>query len=192
MTLIESLYAQGIRALRDPRAAAADVLQLGVPREALAPALFAVVAISAVFNSVIGTLAPSPPVIVTPFQMSVLLLVVLLTFSFGVSKAGQFLGGVGSFPDSLLLMVFLQAMFLAAVALQILLFLISPAVAGLFIMVVMIFLMWIQLNFIAALHGFEGLGRAFGVLLMAVFLTFVLLMFVAPLFITPTGLLTDV
>ncbi len=192
MTLIESLYAQGIRALREPRAAAADVLALGIPREALVPGLFAVVAISVILNTASEALAPSPFVIVTPFQMTILLAVMMVVFSFAVAKAGEMLGGIGKFQDSLLLMIFLQAMFLPAVALQLLLFVLMPALAGLFILGVMIFLTWVHVNFIAALHGFPTLGRAFGVLLMAVFLTFFVLMFVAPFLVTPTGAFSDV
>ena len=192
MTLIESLYRQGIRALRAPRAAAADVLQLGVPREALVPGLFAVVAISVILNSISEALAPSPFIVISPFQMVVLLTVMLVAFSFAVARSGKVLGGVGTFQDSLLLMIFLQAIFLPAVALQILLFILLPALAGLFILVVMIFLTWVHLNFIAALHGFPTLGRAVGVLLMAVVLTFVVLMFVAPLLVTPRGGFGDV
>ena len=192
MTLIESLYRQGIRALRAPRAAAADVLQLGVPREALVPGLFAVVAISVILNSISEALAPSPFIVISPFQMVVLLTVMLVAFSFAVARSGKVLGGVGTFQDSLLLMIFLQAIFLPAVALQILLFILLPALAGLFILVVMIFLTWVHLNFIAALHGFPTLGRAVGVLLMAAVLTFVVLMFVAPLLVTPRGGFGDV
>lgn len=192
MTLIESLYAQGVRAIREPRAAAADVLALGIPREALVPGLFAVVAISVILNSISEALAPSPFVIITPFQMTVLLSVMMVAFSFAVAKTGQFMGGLGTFQDSLLLMIFLQAIFLPAVAVQIVLFMLVPALAGLFILAVMIFLTWVHVNFIAALHGFPTLGKAFGVLLMSVVLTFFVLMFVAPLLVTPTGAFGDV
>ena len=192
MTLLESLYAQGVRALREPRAAAADVLALGIPREALVPGLFAVVAISVILNTISEMLAPSPFVVITPFQMMVLLTVMMTAFSFAVAKTGQYMGGLGTFQDSLLLMIFLQAMFLPAVALQIVLFVIFPALAGLFILVVMVFLTWVHVNFIAALHGFPTLGKAFGVLLMAVVLTFFVLMFVAPFLVTQTGALSDV
>lgn len=192
MTLIESLYAQGIRALREPRAAAADVLALGIPREALIPGLFAVVALSVILNTVSEALAPSPLVVMSPFQMAILLSVMIAAFSFALAKTGQFMGGIGTFENSLLLMIFLQAMFLPAVALQIILFLFMPTLAGLFILAIMIFLTWVHVNFIAALHGFPTLGKAVGVLLMSVILTFFVLMFVAPLLVTPTGALSDV
>lgn len=192
MTLIESLYAQGVRALREPRAAGADIIALGIPREALAPALFAVVAISVILNTASEAIAPSPFVIITPFQMAILLTVMMVVFSFAIAKTGQYVGGLGSFHDALLLMIFLQVMFLPAVALQLVLALAVPGIAALLMLVVMIYLTWVHVNFIAALHGFTSLGRAFGVLLMAVVVTFIVLMFVAPLLVTPTGVLSDV
>jgi hypothetical protein len=192
MTLIESLYAQGLRALREPRAAGADIIALGVPKEALVPGLFAVVAISVILNSVGEAIAPSPFVMITPFQMTILLSVMMVAFSFAIAKTGKFMGGLGEFPDALLLMIFLQAMFLPAVALQLVLALAMPTLAGLLMLVVMIYLTWVHVNFIAALHGFTSLGRAFGVLLMSVVITFFILMFVAPLLVTPIGVLSDV
>lgn len=192
MTLLDSLFAQALRALRDPRAAAADVLALGFPREALVPALLLVVSISVILNTISEALAPSPFIETTPFQMAALLAIMLLVFSFAIAQAGKVLGGLGSFQDSLLLMIFLQAIFLPAVALQLLIFTISPGLAGIFILAVMVFLTWVHLNFIAALHGFPTLGRAFGVLMMAVLATFFALMLVAPFFVTPTGALSDV
>lgn len=192
MTLIESLYAQGVRALREPRAAGADIIALGIPREALAPGLFAVVAISVILNTVSEALAPSPFVIITPFQMAILLTLMMVSFSFAIAKIGQLMGGLGRFHDALLLMILLQVMFLPAVALQLVLSVVTPALAGLVTLVVMIFLTWVHLNFIAALHGFTSLGRAFGVLLLSVVATFFVLMFVAPLLVTPTGVLSDV
>lgn len=192
MTLLQSLYAQGLRALREPRAAAADVIALGFPREALLPALMLVVTISAILNTASEALAPNPYIQISPFQMAGILLVILLVFSFAIAKSGQMLGGMGSFQDALLLMVMVQAMFLPAVVVQIVLFVAMPALAGIFILAVMILLTWVHLNFIAALHGFDGLGKAVGVLVMAAVATFFALMFIAPFFVTPTGALNNV
>ncbi|MGR3513817.1 MAG: YIP1 family protein [Paracoccaceae bacterium] len=192
MTLIDSIWAQGMRAYREPRAAAADVLALGIPREALAPALFAVVALSAILNSVSDMLSPNPLIVMSPFQMAILSFVLITAYSFALAKIGNFLEGVGNFPDALLLIVLLQAMFLPLIALQLILFVLSPALAGLYVLVMLALVFWVQLNFIAALHGFTSLGRAFGVLLLAGVATLFALMFVAPLLVTQTGTLGNV
>lgn len=192
MTLIDSIWAQGMRAYREPRAAAADVLALGIPREALAPALLAVVALSAILNSVSYMLSPNPLIMMSPFQMAILSFVLITAYSFALAKIGNFLEGVGNFPDALLLIVLLQAMFLPLIALQLILFVLSPALAGLYVLVMLALVFWVQLNFIAALHGFTSLGRAFGVLLLAGVATLFALMFVAPLLVTQTGTLGNV
>lgn len=191
MTLIESLFAQGVRALKDPRGAAADVIALGFPREALVPALFLVVAVSVILNSVSEILAPNPLLQISPFQMAMVLMVMLVAFAFAVARAGRLLGGLGTFHDSLLLMIFLQALFIPAVIVQMVLFALSPGLSGLFFLGVVIFLTWVHINFIAALHGFGTLGRAVGVLVMAMIATFLVLAVVAPFFVTPPGA-TDV
>lgn len=187
MTLIDSLLSQGLRAFREPRAAAADVIALGIPREAMAPALFLVVVLSVILNSVIELLAPNPMIRMTPFQMSILVVVMMVAFAYTVFKAGQMMGGIGSFQDSLLLMVFLQALFLPAAALQVVLFFVSPGLAGLFIVAVMLFLTWVQINFIAALHGFSSIGPAIGVMIVAMVSTFAVMVLVAPFFVTLVG-----
>ena len=187
MNLIDSLLFQGIRALREPRAAAADVIALGVPREAMGPALFLVVILSVILNSVTEMLAPNPLVRMTPFQMTILVTVLILVFAYTIFKAGQLLGGIGTFQDSLLLMIFLQALFLPAAATQVVLFLVSPGLAGLFIIAVMLFLTWLQINFIAALHGFSSLGPAIGAMLVAMIGTFAVMVLVAPFFVTLVG-----
>lgn len=192
MTLLQSLYAQAVRAMSEPRAAAADVLQLGMPREALMPALFLVTVLSGLANSVSEALAPNPFFTMSPFQMVLFLAISIVIFSFILAKSGQVLGGVGQFNDALLLMIFLQAMFLPAVALQLVLFLILPALSGLFMLGVMVFLTWVHVNFIAALHGYPSLWRALGVLVIAVVISLVCLSFIAPMFVTPTEALSNV
>lgn len=181
MTLIETLYAQGARAFREPRAAAADVIALGVPREALVPGLFAVVALSVLINAAAEMIAPSPMSMITPFQMTVFLLVLFVSFAAAVYKVGQAMGGVGTWQDSLLLAIFFQAVFIPAQVLQVILIATMPAVAGLFGLFLFVFGFWVNVNFIAALHGFTSLGRAFGVLILGSFVVAVVMILVAPL-----------
>lgn len=181
MTLLDSLFSQGVRALREPREAAADVIALGVPREALVPGLLAVVAVSVLLNAVAEMLAPTPLGLITPFQMTVFLMILFVSFALAVYKVGQVLGGLGSWQDSLLLAVFFQAVFLPAQAIQVLLIAVVPALASLVGLAIFLFGLWVNVNFVAALHGFQGLGKAVGVLLLASFVVAVILAFAAPL-----------
>jgi len=184
MTLIESLYAQGIRALRQPRAAAADVLQLGVPREALAPALLLVAVLAVLLDYGLGFAIPDVTLAGSPFRMLFIYMAVTVAFSVAVTVVGRWFGGSGTFEDALLLTIFLQAMLIPASALQIVLALVVPFVALLFIFAVAVLLFWIQVNFVAALHGFSGLGRAFAVTLIVSFAVALLL---TPFILPPSG-----
>ncbi len=181
MTLLDALYAQGARAFREPRAAAADVIALGVPREALAPALFLIVALSAIVNAPAEFISPSPMNGISHFQMTVFLLVLFGTFAAAIYKIGQAMGGVGTWQDSLLLAVFFQAIFLPAQVLQVVLMASIPVLSGLFALFLFVFGIWVNVNFIAALHGFSTLGRAFGVLILASIAVAVVMMVAAPM-----------
>lgn len=187
MTLIDSLLSQGVRALSKPRAAAADVIALGVPREALAPALFLVVVLSVILNGLIEMIAPNPLIRISPFQMALMATLMMPVFAFAVARIGRFMGGHGQFSDSLLLVIFWQALFVPATAIQVVLFLVSPVLSAVFIFAAMLFLTWIYINFVAALHGFQSLGPAFGVLLLSMLAFMVVMAFVMPFFVTVVG-----
>ena len=187
MTLLDSLVAQGKRAFREPRAAAADMLALGFPKEALAPALLLVVVISVLLSAASDVIAP-PPVKMPYFKMAFLVLLIFTSFSFAIAKVGKMMGGVGTFPDSLLLAIFFQAVFIPVQALQIALLLFSAELSAFLAFGIIVFGFWININFIAALHGFESLGRALVVLLLAsVGLAFFLAMVTPFLGISLTG-----
>jgi hypothetical protein len=189
MTLIETLLAQGVRTLREPRAAAADVLQLGVPREALAPALLLVAVLAVLLDYGLGMAVPDVSLAGSPFRMLFIYVAVTVAFSVTVTIVGRWFGGGGTFEDALLLTVFLQALLIPASALQIGLALVSPGLALIFILLVAVFLFWVQVNFVAALHGFPSLARAFVVTLIV---SFVIALLVTPFLAPPAGGLTNV
>lgn len=181
MNLLDTLFSQGVRAWREPRAAAADVIALGVPREALVPALLLVVVVSVIINAAAEAIAPSPMSVISHFQMTVFLLALFVTFAFAVCKVGQAMDGVGKCEDSLLLAIFFQAIFIPAQVLQVALMVAMPAIAGLFALFLFVFGMWVNVNFVSALHGFPTLGKGFGVLLIASFIVAVVMLLIAPL-----------
>jgi len=180
MTLLDTLLAQGVRAWREPREAAADVMALGVPREAMVPGLLLIVVVSVIINALAEMLSPSPMSVISHFQMTVFLLVLFATFAFAVCKVGQAFDGAGSCSDSLLLAVFFQAIFVPAQMLQVVLIAVAPGLASLFALFLFGFGIWVNINFIAALHGYPTLGKAFGVLIAASFVVAIAMILVAP------------
>lgn len=170
MTLIDSLFAQASRVWREPRASAADILQLGVPSTALMPALLLVVVISVIFDTLLSIVMIGPDQTSAPFRLALIYMVIVALFSVVLTGVGRMFGGNGTFPNALMLAIFLQALLVPASAIQLVLAIISPQLAFLFIFVVAAVFIWLQVNFVAALHGFEKLGRAFMALLIASFI----------------------
>ncbi|MEO1026572.1 MAG: hypothetical protein AAFX07_13565 [Pseudomonadota bacterium] len=146
MTLLDSLVSQGVRAFREPREAAADVIALGVPRDVLVPGLMVIVILSVMLNALGEAVAPTPLASITHFQMSVFLLILFVSFAAAVFKVGQAMGGLGEWQDSLLLAIFFQAVFLPAQALQVLLIIIVPPIASLFGLAIFLFGLWVNVN----------------------------------------------
>ncbi len=181
MNLVESLIAQGVRAFREPRAAAADILAMGVPKEVVIPALFLVAILSVLIDTALFAAMPEIGAPRSPFQSLVFYVAIASAFAVVVTYVGRWFQGVGKLEDALLLIVFLQAMLLPASVIQLLLAMISPNLAIMFIFVVALFLVWIQINFVAALHGFSSLWRAAAVTVAASFVVaFVAAPFLAP------------
>ena len=181
MTLIDALLAQGKRAFREPREAAADVLALGVPQTALVPAFTLIVVLNVILNTVSELVAPTLLATVPPLRIAMFVFLLTGALAFFVAKVGQWFGGVGTVPDSLLLIIFFQALFLPLQALHVLLLVASPVLSALLQLVIFVLGIWVNINFVAALHGFPGLGKAAGVLFLASFAVAVVMILVSPI-----------
>ena len=184
MTLsLSTLMPLVLQAVRNPREAAHTVLSLGVPRAALVPALALVVILSIILTMVGTTLTPqtSGPeqaIAFSPIAVAALLGAFLAIYIAGIHWTGRALGGTGTLPETALLMVFLQFVLLVGQVIELLLWLVAPPLAGLFVIAVAVLAFWININFVDVLHGYGSLGKSFllvllvsvGIALGAVFL----------------------
>lgn len=189
MTLLDSLYAQGVRAIREPRAAAADILALGVPRDVVLPALVLVAILNVLLDTALFAAIPDIEITSAPLRSLVFYVGVACGFAFILTFVGKWFQGVGSFDSALLLTVVLQTMILPATVVQVVLALFSTELAILFLYAVVLFMVWIQINFVAALHGFSSLGRAVAVTLIASFIVYFI---AAPFMAGPVPGVSDV
>ena len=153
-----------VLSLRDPRAAANQIMGWQLGRDVLWTALALAAAINTLIFSVSLVLQPTPAMpafFTSPLAMFVLLSGVLVITTHGLYWAGRALGGV------LALVVFLQVLrIIAQVAIFLLMF-ISPGVSVLASLATGLIGLWILVNFIAAAFNFTGLGKAVGVLLIS-------------------------
>ena len=71
-------------------------------------------------------------------------------------------GGTGSFPDTLLAMVWLQFLMLGLQVIQLVLMVLFPPLAAIVNLAGFAIFLWLLTNFIAELHGFRSLLAVFG------------------------------
>lgn len=172
MSMANTLAALARQSMTEPRPAAANLMALGIPREALWPAFVLVNIVSVVLAALMFG-----PQEVPPFRTAAVSLVSSVLSIMLVLKLGQLMGGKGTFEDTLLLTTFLQAIFLVGQVIQVFISFIFLPLAGLYFFALLIFVIWLNINFIAALHGFTSLWRAFGTLMLASFALAMLFMF---------------
>ena len=159
----QTLVAIGRRSLTEPRPAAADLMALGLPMQAVWTGFF--------LTNILGILVSSllPGAAGSPFLSALFAIALSLGSVVVVVHVGRALGGHGTFADTLLLTTFLSALVLVGQVAQLVLSLVFPPVAGIFGIAVILMAVWLNVNFIAAIHGFSSLLRALGVMVLGSF-----------------------
>jgi hypothetical protein len=151
--------------LSNPRGVAAAILDLRLDRPVLWPALALVVTLGVL----LGALAP--PGAALPFGPFVTWLMTgaaVVTLVFALFYTGQALGGRGTFPGTLALVVWLELVELAIRAVLIaLLWLTGPAMEPALTFLFGAVMVVLLIHFTDVLHGFHSLWRAFGTLVVA-------------------------
>lgn len=167
MTLGDRIGALARLTLRDPRQAARVLLAEGVPMRARTAGLLLVAVVSALLASIQFGTAPQPMdpfssfMLTSPFRAAVMQWL-FLALSVGlVHQVGRAFGGHGSFPDALLIVVWLQVLMLALQVLQLVVTFLSPGLAGVIGLVGFGVFLWLMTTFIAELHGFRSRGLVF-------------------------------
>ncbi|MCV2873076.1 YIP1 family protein [Defluviimonas sp. WL0050] len=178
--------------LRSPREAARRIIALDPPMEARWIGLLLVSVLALLETRLGGLVLPlddqppifalaADPVLGVPFQ--VLSQLVIAT---AIAWIGRIFGGTGSFADALLLIVWLEFMLVLAQAVQLVALVLVPPVGMLIAFVAIGLLIWLLVQFTAALHGFTNLalvvlGMVVSFLVIITILSMVLIMFgVAP------------
>lgn len=161
-----ALIGLGHRTLRDPRGGARAIMDLRLPLAAMWTALALTAVISAILLHLsFALLTPVErgmvPLLPGPFESVVLQSAVMVVTALLAHYLGRMRGGQGSFPEALILMVWLQAILLAFQALQIVALVALPAVTDLIGLLVLVVFMWLLTAFIAELHRFRSMGKVF-------------------------------
>lgn len=174
-----------LRLVRDtvanPREGATTVLSFAPARDALWLMFALVIVLSLLLREMVGLVAdiPSEGPIMGPLQDSFLVLgLVMAGFLFvtihAVHRIGGFFGGTGTFEECALLVIWLQFILICVQVIQVMTLFILPPLAGLITVLAIALYLWLLVNFIAVLHGFQSLFSVFiGTLFSAFGLLFV-------------------
>ena len=174
MTLSHRIGALTQLTLKDPRRAARALLAEAVPMRARTVGLLLVAVLSALLGSLqVGSnLAGLDPftrfMLATPFRAAAFQWLFLAISAVLVYRVGRAFGGRGSFPDALLVVVWLQLPMLALQLLQLAVDLVAQPLAGLIGLGALALFVWLMTSFVAELHGFRSRGKVLvGLLLTA-------------------------
>ena len=167
MTLGDRIRALAQLTLQNPRPAARVLLAEGVPMRARTAGLLLVAVVSALLASLQVGSTPQPLdplsafMLASPIRAAVVQWLFLALSVVLVHQVGRAFGGRGSFPDALLIVVWLQLLMLALQVLQLVVTFFSPALAGLIGLAGFGVFLWLMTTFIAELHGFTSRGLVF-------------------------------
>lgn len=167
MTLLNRIGQLAQLTLQDPRRAARVLLAEGVPLPARTAGLLLVAVVSALLASLQTGTDPQKldPVtafmLASPFRAAIVQWLFLALSVVLIHRVGRAFGGRGSFPDALLVVVWLQLLMLALQVLQLAATFLAPPLAGVIGLVGLGVFFWLMTTFISELHGFASRGKVF-------------------------------
>ena len=159
--------------IMEPSKMAEKAIGLNLPTQALWTGLALVAVLNVVMLSLLQMLSPAPIAFeeqvfaLSPFAYVAIIVVFLALLVGGTFYVGKIMGGVGTFTATLTIIVWFQSVSLTLEAVQLVLVLISPAIASIFGMLSLGALIWCIVNFVNVLHGFQNLGKALAAIVLA-------------------------
>ena len=180
--------------ITDPANAARHVLTWQISLANLWAALLLVAVLNVLMLALLQAVSPVPVALegqgmgLTPFSYAAIILIFLFLLVYTIYHIGRMMGGQGSVSDSLKVIVLFQAVSVSLEAVQVLLVIISPMIAGYFGIISLVILIRCVLNFVNVMHGFESIGKTVLVMLFALIATALIAGIVlSVLGVAPTG-----
>ena len=145
---------------------ARKAIDLNLPREALWTSLALIAVVNVILLALLQMLSPAPIAFqeqafsLSPFAYTAIIGVFLTMLVLAIFYTGQMMGGSGTLAGTLVIIVWFQSISLTLEGVQLILVLISPAIASIFGMLSLGALVWCFINFVNVLHGYENLGKS--------------------------------
>lgn len=171
---------------RDPRDAAERLLHIGLPMPVIWLGLAIVTTATAVLQGLNTLVVPTPaefpaffgqPVLYAAIMwLSTVVTVALMT---GI---GRMLNGQGRYPEVLLLLVWLQGIYAILQAVTFLMLFVSPFLAAIGSIGVLLWAMYLSVIFLDEVHGFRSISKSILTLFLTVVAAFILMLILMPIF----------
>ncbi|MBR2657958.1 YIP1 family protein [Yoonia sp.] len=181
-------------AVKDPATAARYVLPWQISLINLWAALVLVAVLNVLMLALLQAVSPVPVVLqdqgitLTPFSYATIIITFLFLLVYTIYHIGRMMGGLGSVEDSLKVIILFQAVSVSLEAVQVVLVVISPLIAGYFGIVSVVILVRCVMNFVNVMHRFESLGKTLVVMVLALIATAMIAGIVlSVLGVAPTG-----
>ncbi len=169
---ISALFSLIVRSFTHPREVAEQLTSRRYDRVTLWSMMALVIVLTAIIFSASAAISPPPAemssFMFTPLVSAILVGSFLVMLVFMLYFTGRMMGGTGHFPETIVIVVWNQAITIAYQVVQIVLFIFSPLLGSIATLVGFVFLFYIMLQFIDVLHGFQSLLKAFGAFVFAV------------------------
>jgi len=172
----EAFWSLVRQTLFEPRTAARALMAMNLPQAALWQALGLLTVLYTIVYTVSLRLAPPvetseslmPAAFQAPVMLALALFGALALTVIALRAIGQSLGGTGEVGDVLVLITWLQVLRLMVQVGVLILALGSPPIAGIAVIVVAVWGLYIMINFVDAAHDFDNRFKAFGVIILSV------------------------
>ncbi|MDJ0859858.1 MAG: Yip1 family protein [Dinoroseobacter sp.] len=180
---LNTLLSLVLESIRNPREAAATILNFAPSRDVLLQLLALVVVLSVLFGQVGVVLlggglsdgALTGPIVLSPLTAAFVQFGLLVMLVISIHSIGRAFGGTGSFEETLLLVTWLQFILLCLQIIQLAALVLVPPLGGLIGLLSVGLFLWLLVNFVAVIHNFRSLGLVFaGVLISAFAIIFAL------------------
>lgn len=172
---LQSLLSMARFTVQNPREGARMVMQVSMPMSARWAGFALMAVMSSVLAHVSFGLLPAESqaqmgnAMASPFRTVILQGALMLVAAHAIVWVGRWRGGVGTFENVLILMVWLQFILLILQAFQIAVQILVPPLADILGFASVGIFLWLLSNFVAEVHKFESVGKAFAGIMITMF-----------------------
>jgi hypothetical protein len=168
------LFGMALQTVPEPRKVARDVQNVDLARGVLWQVLVFLLVVTTILGVIASVLFPTDPeafggLFANPLITGLAQGVISVLTVFGIYWVGRMVGGVGSFEQALLTVIWLHFVLLLIETAILVLGLFAPALAMLLWVMGLVLTFWILSHFIAEMHGFNNAGMVFVGIILTLF-----------------------